>query len=188
MTCGRCSSAVRPFRGIKPQKSIVPGIFNRMNMRVGSLWDMRYNNNFLYIRKISRLVHGWQESIKRFSFEKKGLNTLEALDGMMQRKVCMLYLIRSSECMMMSSNGNIFRVTGFLWGKPPVTGGFPSQRFSNAGFDVFIDVDWNKRWSEQSSGNYLRRHGGNCDVTVAGLVWLNICSLTKAYIWLVKQV
>ena len=30
--------------------------------------------------------------------------------------------------MMTSSNGNIFRVTAPLWGNPPVTDGFPSQR------------------------------------------------------------
>ena len=30
--------------------------------------------------------------------------------------------------MMTSSNGNIFSVTGPLWGEPPVTGGFPSHR------------------------------------------------------------
>ena len=33
-----------------------------------------------------------------------------------------------------------FRVTGPLWGDPPTTNGFPSQRASNADFDVLFDV------------------------------------------------
>ena len=35
---------------------------------------------------------------------------------------------------MTSSNGNIFRVTGAFWGE------FPSQKASNAGFDIFFYV------------------------------------------------
>ena len=52
--------------------------------------------------------------------------------------------------MMTSSNGNIFRVTGPLWGNPPVTGGFPSQRPVTRSFDVFFDLRLNKRLSKQS--------------------------------------
>ena len=39
--------------------------------------------------------------------------------------------------MMTSPNWHIFRVTGPLWGNPPVTGGFPSQRPVTRSFDVF---------------------------------------------------
>ena len=48
---------------------------------------------------------------------------------------------------MTSSNGNIFRVTGPLWGEPPTTGGFPSQR---PAVDVFFYQRLNKRLSKQS--------------------------------------
>ena len=48
-------------------------------------------------------------------------------------------------CMMTSSNGNIFRVTGPLCGKTPVTGDFPSQRPVTRSFDVFFDLRLNKR-------------------------------------------
>ena len=37
-----------------------------------------------------------------------------------------------------------------LWRKPPVIGGFPSQRTSNAGFYVFVDVSLSKRLNKQS--------------------------------------
>ena len=72
---------------------------------------------------------------------------------------------------MTSLNGNIFRLTGPLCGEstvgnPPVTVGFPSQRASNAGFDVFFDVSLNKRLHKQLSAGDLRRHDGHCDVTV----------------------
>ena len=52
--------------------------------------------------------------------------------------------------MMTSSSGNIFRVTGPLWGASPVTGGFPSQRPVTRSFDVFFDIGLNKLSSKQS--------------------------------------
>ena len=53
------------------------------------------------------------------------------------------------QIMMTSSNGNIFRVTGLLWGEPQVTGGFPSQRPVMRSFDAFFDLRLNKRLSKQ---------------------------------------
>ena len=50
---------------------------------------------------------------------------------------------------MTSSNENIFRVTGHLWGNPPVTYGFPSQRPVTRSFDLFYDLCLNKRLSKQ---------------------------------------
>ena len=47
--------------------------------------------------------------------------------------------------MMTSLNENIFRVTGLLWGEPPATGGFPSQRPMTWSFDIFFDLRLNKR-------------------------------------------
>ena len=51
---------------------------------------------------------------------------------------------------MTSSNRNIFRVTGPLWGE--FTGEFPSQRPVTRSFDVFSDLSMNKRLSKQSWG------------------------------------
>ena len=53
-------------------------------------------------------------------------------------------------CMMTSSNGSIFRVTGPLCGNSPVTGEFPAQRPVTRSFDVFFDLRLNKRLSKQS--------------------------------------
>ena len=52
--------------------------------------------------------------------------------------------------MMTSSNGNIFHVTGHLYGE--FTGGdeFPAQRPVAKSFDVFFDLLLNKRLSKQS--------------------------------------
>ena len=55
-------------------------------------------------------------------------------------------------CMMTSSNGNIFRVTGHLCGYSPVPGEFPTQRPVTRSFDVFFDLRLNKRLSKQSWG------------------------------------
>ena len=59
--------------------------------------------------------------------------------------------------MMMSSNGNMLRVTGFCVGNSPVTarnspvtGEFPSHRPVTRSFDVFFDLRLNKRLSKQS--------------------------------------
>ena len=40
----------------------------------------------------------------------------------------------------MSSNGNIFPITGLLWGNTPGTGGFPSRRPVTRSFDVLFDL------------------------------------------------
>ena len=53
--------------------------------------------------------------------------------------------------LMTSSNGSIYsRFIGPGWWKPPVTGGFPSQRPVTRCFDVFFDLRLNKRLSKQS--------------------------------------
>ena len=45
--------------------------------------------------------------------------------------------------MMTSSNENMFRVTGLLWGEFPVTGEFPAQRPVPRSFDVSFDLRLN---------------------------------------------
>ena len=54
--------------------------------------------------------------------------------------------------MMMSSNGNIFRVTGHLCGEFTGPGEFPTQRPVTRSFDVFFDICLYKRLSKQSRG------------------------------------
>ena len=55
----------------------------------------------------------------------------------------------SRYCMMTSSNGNIFHVTGPLWGK--FTGEFPSQKPVTRSFGAFFDLRLNKRLSKPST-------------------------------------
>ena len=55
-------------------------------------------------------------------------------------------------CMMTSSNGNIFRVTGPLCGEFTGPGEFPTQRPVTRSFDVFFDLRLNKRLSKQPWG------------------------------------
>ena len=47
--------------------------------------------------------------------------------------------------------GRAFHVTGPLWGESTDDGGFPSQRSSNMGFEVFVDVSLNKLLKKQLS-------------------------------------
>ena len=51
--------------------------------------------------------------------------------------------------MMTSSNGNIFRVTKYLW-RESTTGGFPSQRPVTRIFEFFFDLRLSKRLINQS--------------------------------------
>ena len=55
-------------------------------------------------------------------------------------------------------------------GNPPVNGGFPSQRASNAAFDIFFDVSLYKQLNKLPCAGDWRRHGGHCDVTVMWVV------------------
>ena len=50
---------------------------------------------------------------------------------------------------MMSSNGNIFRVTGLCAGNSPVICEFPAQRPGTRTCDVFFDLRLNERLSKQ---------------------------------------
>ena len=50
----------------------------------------------------------------------------------------------------MSSNGNIFHITGLCQGNLLVTSGSPSQRPVTRNFDVFFDLHLNKQLSKQS--------------------------------------
>ena len=55
-------------------------------------------------------------------------------------------------CMMTSSNGNIFRVTGPLCGEFTGLGEFPEQRLVTRSFDIFFDLRLNKQLSKQPPG------------------------------------
>ena len=57
-----------------------------------------------------------------------------------------------SRLMMMSSNGNIFRVTGPLCREFTGSGQFPAQRPVTGSFNVFFDLRLNKRFSKQPWG------------------------------------
>ena len=61
-------------------------------------------------------------------------------------------VMTSSRCMMTSSNGNIFRVTGPLCGEFTGPGEFPTQRPVTRSFDVYFDLRLNKRLCKQSWG------------------------------------
>ena len=55
-------------------------------------------------------------------------------------------------CMITSSNGNIFRVTGPLYGEFTGPGEFPAQRPVTRSCDVFFDLRLNKRLNKQPWG------------------------------------
>ena len=85
------------------------------------------------------------------------------------------YLIRNTcrstigflmPCMMMSSNGNIFRVTGLCVGNSPVIGEFPAQRPVMRSFDISLICAWINGWANTGEAGHLRRHRAHNDVTL----------------------
>ena len=57
--------------------------------------------------------------------------------------------------MITSSMETFSALMGLLWGEPPATGEFPSQRTVTRGFDDFFDVRLNKRLGWQSTWPWL---------------------------------
>ena len=69
-------------------------------------------------------------------------------------------------CIMASSNGNSFPVTGHLCGEFTGNRWIPSQRPVTRSFDVFFDLCLNKRLSNTRDAGDLRRHCSHYDVIV----------------------
>ena len=82
--------------------------------------------------------------------------------------------------MMTSSNGNIFRVTGHLWGNSPVSGEFLAQRPVTRSFDIVFELRLNKRLSKQSRG--LRRYRAHYDVSVMCTAYIALILKKEMYI------
>ena len=104
--------------------------------------------------------------------------------------------------MMTSSNGNMFRVTGFCAGNSPVTAGnspvtgeFPSHRPVTRSFDVCFDLRLNKRLSKQSRRRWVeapsRSLWRHCNVVPnndpmirAAVGWFGVQRVTLFQFWI----
>ena len=71
----------------------------------------------------------------------------------------------ASVYMMVSWHGNTFRITSHSGGKPPITGGFPSQRASSVELwcCIFVSMAWTSCWTYIRIASDLRR---SCNVTI----------------------
>ena len=79
----------------------------------------------------------------------------------------LIHRMQVANCMMTSSNGNIFRVTGHLCGE------IPAQRPVMWSFDVFFDLRLNENLINNREAGDLRRYRAHYDVIV--MEWL--CTL-----------
>ena len=68
--------------------------------------------------------------------------------------------------MMTSSNGNIIRVTGHLYGEFTVTGEFSTQSPVKRSFGGFSICVWINGWVNNREAGDFRRYRAHCDVTV----------------------
>ena len=79
---------------------------------------------------------------------------------------------------MTSSNGNIFHVTGLLWGE--VTGEFPTQRPVMQSFEVSFDLHLNKQLSKQWRCWWLEMLSSSLWRQCSGYVSTYWCLSTKS--------
>ena len=83
-------------------------------------------------------------------------------------RVCMQAGIRMRPtCMMTSSNGNIFRVTGPLWGESTCHRWILKGQWRGAWMFSLICA-WTNGWANSPEAGGLRRHRAHYDVTVMG--------------------
>ena len=68
--------------------------------------------------------------------------------------------------MMTSSNGNIFRVTGPMWGEFSGHRWLPLTKPVTRNFNVFFNLRLNKLLSKRRHAVDFRRHRAHCNVTV----------------------
>ena len=96
--------------------------------------------------RISSWLRLTSNSLKGFSDPDTRLPGMKTLGH--SKQWCSHYAI----CMMTSSNGTIFRITGPLCGEFTGSGEFPAQRPVMRSFDVFFDLCLNKRLGKQPWG------------------------------------
>ena len=79
-----------------------------------------------------------------------------------RRLLCVANWYQSNH--MMSSDGNIFRVTGFLWGES--TGGYPHKDQWRRVLMFSLIYAWTNSWANNRDAGDLKRHRDHYDVTV----------------------
>ena len=79
-----------------------------------------------------------------------GAPSLAAYDCPSASEATLKNVGKTTQVIMTSSNGNIFRITGPLWGEFTGPGGFPSQRPVARSFDALFNLSLNKRLDKQS--------------------------------------
>ena len=72
--------------------------------------------------------------------------------------ITVLFFQSCQRIMMTSSNGNLFHVTGPLWGESPVTDGFPSKRAVTQSFMFSLMCDWTNGWANSLEAGDFSRH------------------------------
>ena len=113
------------------------------------------------------------------------LYLVSSLSGIKAQKCGLIYPLISNN----SRVGNIFHVTGPLWGESTGHRWIPSQRPVTRSSDVFFDLQLNKRLSKNIDAGDLRRHRAHYDVTVMRITkWCHsdaAKTLKKKMLWLI---
>ena len=135
------------FNNDRTRASIYLAMFSFPEIMMADiLFSNRYNQTML------------SEVMVIFMYTKKVIYSIQGI-----LKLTTWWMDLSTEYMMTSSNGNVFRVTGPLCGEFTGPGEFPAQRPVTLSFDVFFDLQLNKRLSKQPWGWWFE--------TLSWLLW-----------------
>ena len=134
------------------QNQVVPNTLIRVHLK--SLTRYYFNSEFIYfLSKRSRIVLHISDTTcrqRKFLIIVNVAYVAIACNNLFI-KIWMQPIVNISHAT--SCHGNTFRVTGPLWGE---SSGFPSQRASNTGFDVFFDFSPNSGINSRIVGDMRR--------------------------------
>ena len=129
------------------------------------------------ILNAQNILHGlWDIYSEDMGNYIRGISTMRCINCLSSSPVHLDLVVTFTRHMMTSSNGNIIRGNGPLWGEPGGTGGFPSQRPVSRIFAVFFDLHLSKRLSTHSARRRfetsLRSLWRHCNATRASALGL----------------
>ena len=134
-------------------------------------WQLPFSSGFIinercyvqYMPRIVQTVHAW------FCYMKLSYGSVLPISS----EATLLELRQSYQCMMTSSNGSIFLVTGPWWGRSPVNSPHKGQWGGALVFSLICT--WINGWVNNGEAGDLRRHRTHYDIAMANQNHVHIC-------------
>ena len=121
------------------------------------LWSAKVTTAVLFSEELAK-------DIPQFTCHGGGVSRLSVVCWFLWSSF--VFYVSHALYMMTSSNGNIFRATGLLWGEPPVTGGSPHKDQWRGTLMFSVICAWTNGWANNRDAGDLRHHCAHYDVTL----------------------